>query len=460
MKNLIFRTAKIMLFLLFACSSMVFAKVSADEAENLKSNLTPIGAERAGNADGSIPPWEGGLSSVPAGLDYKGPGTLRPDPYAQDKVLYTINAGNAGQYADKLSEGVKAMMERYPDTFRIDVYPTRRSAAFPQYVYDNTYANATLCETTADRLGIVTNGGSKGLPFPIPNNAEEVMFNNNLGFQGGALNGDVAFSVVQANGTRADSLLNWNLKYPWYDPNAGKDSEFARMGLVSIAYTKVPAKLKGNVALVWDPLNQSVEPRSAWSYLPGQRRVRRAPTVAYDTPNSTASGLINYDDIYVFNGALDRYDWKLVGKKELFIPYNDYAASFASIDDLMTPRHFNPDYMRWELHRVWVVEASLKEGKRHAVAKRTIYLDEDSWMAALGDSYDSHGKLWRTYWASRLQAYEVPSNIGTAQFGFDFQRSDYAGLYMINGLPKQPVYGVYPPDSVFTPDYVRTLGTR
>jgi hypothetical protein len=260
------------------------------------------------------------------------------------------------------------------------------------------------------------------------------MWNHILTYGGGTYVGDVRFGVVQANGSIAPSTLKWYWKSPWYDRNPQKNSDFAGMNAISIAMAVEPAKQKGEVTLVWDPLNQSKEPRSAWSYLPGQRRVRRAPTVAYDTPNSVASALVNMDDIGVFNGAFDRYDWKIVGKKEIYIPYNNYALDAATFEQVLTPNHPNPDLVRWEIHRVWVVEANLKKGARHAVARRTIYLDEDTWGAQLGDSYDGHGKLWRIYTVTRQQAYELPATPGGAQFAFDLQRNDYAGLYLINGL--------------------------
>jgi hypothetical protein len=441
-------------------ASISFAKVSAKEAERLKSELTPMGAEKAGNADGSIPAWEGGLSSVPAGVNYKGKGSVLPNPFPNDKVILKIDASNVDQYAGKLSAGVVALIKRYPKTYRVDVYQTRRTQAAPQWVYDNTFANATKCEITPDGLGVVANGGSKGVPFPIPQRAEEVIFNHLLSYGGGTYVGQVRFGVVQANGSIAPSTLTWYWKSPWYDQNPAKGSEFNGMIGISIAAAEEPAKQKGEVTLVWDPLNQSKESRSAWSYLPGQRRVRRAPTVAYDTPNSVASALINYDDIGVFNGALDRYDWKIVGKKEMYIPYNSYDLDSAPFEKLLTPRHYNPDLVRWELHRVWVIEANLKKGARHAVARRVIYLDEDTWGAAIGDSYDGHGKLWRMYMNTSKQCYDVPAMPGGAQFGFDFQRDDYAGLYLTNGLKKTLIYNEFMPDSYFTPEYVRSLGTR
>jgi hypothetical protein len=460
MKKITIQTVVAAAALALVFSSTAFAKVTAQEAERLKSELTPVGAEKAGNADGSIPAWEGGLTKPPEGLGYKGPGNTRPDPFASDKPILTINAKNVDQYAAKLSPGVVAVIKRFPDTFYLDVYKTRRTAAAPQWVYDHTYDNATRCDLTPDGLGVIANGGRQGIPFPIPKRAEEVVFNDLLTYTGGGLDGSVRFSVVQANGSRADTTLEWQMKYPWYDQNGKESDALARMLDVSVAWYAEPANMKGNVVMLWDPLNQSQEPRSAWSYLPGQRRVRRDPTVAYDTPNTVVGAICTQDDIYGFNGALDRYNWKIVGKKEMYIPYNDYQTGLCSMQDLLKPNHYNPKYMRWELHRVWVIDAELKPGARHIYSHRVLYLDEDTWAAGLADNYDGHGKLWRTWIGGRSNAYEVPTVIVLEQFFFDLQRSDYAALYLQNDTGKQMLLNKFAPDSVFTPENVRTLGTR
>ncbi len=145
-----------------------------------------------------------------------------------------------------------------------------------------------------------------------------------------------------------------------------------------------------------DSVNPIAQPRRAWQYLPGQRRVKLAPDLAYDTPNAGSGGTSTYSDTFVFNGAMDRFDWKLVGKKEMYVPYNGYKLMYAKdIKPALTPNHVNPDFMRWELHRVWVVEATLKPGQRDLYSKRVFYLDEDSWVALAADQYDGKGQLYR-----------------------------------------------------------------
>ena len=96
------------------------AQVSPQEAQQLKTTLTPLGAEKAGNEEGSIPAWTGGMCTVPPGYWH---GTRRGDPFANEKPLFSITAQNMDKYADKLTDGTKAMLKRYPNTFRVDVYP-------------------------------------------------------------------------------------------------------------------------------------------------------------------------------------------------------------------------------------------------------------------------------------------------------------------------------------------------
>src|SRR5437016_1340874 len=154
-----------------ACAAFSHAAVSAEEAKQLGTTLTPFGAEKAGNKEGTIPEYTGGLTTPPPGF-VKGPGAkTRPDPFPEDKPLFSIDAKNMDKYADKLTEGAKAMMKKYPN-FRIDVYPSRRTVAYPQSVLDNTLKNATRCKTVEDGLAI-TPECAGGIAFPIPKTGYE-----------------------------------------------------------------------------------------------------------------------------------------------------------------------------------------------------------------------------------------------------------------------------------------------
>ena len=405
----------------------VLAAVGADEAKKLGNTLTPTGAERAGNADKSIPEYTGGLTTAPAGYE-KGSG-IRPDPYAAEKPLYAVTAQNLAQYEGKLTAGTKELLKKYP-TMRVDVYPSHRSIAYPKYVLDNTVKNATSVKTTDDGLGL--EGTFAGIPFPIPQTGNEVMWNHLLRFTGqsyytqyDSINVDSAGKAVLA--TTGQIYMD----YPYYDPKrTGASADNDIYFRTKIAYT-APARRAGEALLAQDYINSMKNGRRAWQYLPGQRRVKLAPDIAYDTPNPGTAGASTYDDAWVFNGALDRYDFKLVGKKEMLIPYNAFKLVYAKDPyAVTTPNHLNPDFVRWEPHRVWVVEATLKADKRHIYAKRTFYVDEDSWVAVASDMYDARGQLYRASFVYTNPSYEQPAPAAVGQSFHDFT----SGGYNMTGL--------------------------
>jgi hypothetical protein len=140
-------------------------------------DLTPLGGERAGNTDGFIPAWSGGYTTPIPGEQ---PGGRRGDPFKEEKPLFSISAGNAAEYADKLTDGTLALLKKYPESFRVDVYPSHRTAAAPQWVYDNTFKNATRAKLNGD----LVEGAYGGIPFPLAKNGAEVMWNHILRWRG------------------------------------------------------------------------------------------------------------------------------------------------------------------------------------------------------------------------------------------------------------------------------------
>ncbi len=432
------------------------AKVSKEEADRLKGDLTPFGAERAGNADGTIPAWEGGLTSLPAGISAK-PGDFLPDPYADDKVKFSINAKNMDQYADKLTEGTRWLLKRHPDTFRLDVYPTRRTHAMPQWVYDNTYKNALNASMTEDRLGMKNAYG--GIPFPIPEYAEQIMFNHVCRWQGATRRDYFESFNINANGSLTVVSGGLNVEnYPYYfQGEPDYDTDVWRL---FNQYTK-PARRKGELLVVLDSVNPQYTKRKAWQYLPGQRRVRRAPTLAYDNPNP-GSTITVYDDAFMFNGALDRFDWKIVGKREMYVPYKNYAHNFIPPEEFAMPGHFNPDFSRWELHRLWIIEATLKKGARHQYSRRIFYVDEDSWIIAMKDQYDNRNDFWRFSFSFNWNDYTLPGVMSTPWLDFDvtvpfwgWVGSYYGMEHFLIHQEKEPS-----PHEMFSPTYLRKAGRR
>ena len=430
------------------------AAVSADEAAKLKSTLTPVGAERAGNKDGSIPAWEGGMTKAPAG--YKA-GDPRPDPFAADKPVLTITAKNMDAHAARLTDGVKALLKKYPD-FKLEVYPTRRSAAAPQYVYDNTFRNATKTKAVDGGHGV--EGAFGGIPFPIPKDGYEVILNHRLSWTGTTVQAPVRVWVMTSDGKRAmASGGTQTFRRPYYDADAAIDKFDGYYQLGKFVVSE-PGSKAGEAILAHDGLT-STQPRGLWQYLVGQRRVRKAPSVAYDTPDSVTSGIGLFDEAFMLFGPLDKHELKLVGKREVYIPYNNNRAASSKVADLVTPNTLNPALVRWELHRVWEVEATLAAGKRHVVPKRRYYVDEDSWQIVLLDGWDAKGELWRTNYTLTLLAPDIPAVIGNMLWGgYDLQTGAYYLNMASNELPVQ--YKAVPalPRSFFSPEELANEGAR
>jgi hypothetical protein len=431
------------------------AELSASDLSKLGTTLTPLGAEKAGNAAGTIPAWTGGITQPVAGFVAGG---YYPDPYASDRPLFTIDKSNVERYKDNLTPGEIAMIKKYDD-YKIVVYPSRRSASFPQCHYNETKECAAKAKLAAGGNGV--EGCLGGVPFPIPKDGNEAIWNTELRYSGDTFGMNWDQAAVTRTGDYA--LVKFEYEYDFSYGNCSKPMS-AREPNKKLNYLQVvnaPARLAGQILLVHETVNQAKEPRSAWTYNPGQRRVRLAPQVAYDNPGTAADGLRTNDDFGMYNGATDRYDWKLVGKKEIYIPYNSYRLSDPKLkySEILKPGHINQDLARYELHRVWVVDATLKSGTSHIYARRTFYIDEDSWAIVLIDKYDARGELWRTAEFHSENWYNVPMYFGTVEIHNDLQSGRYIAMGLRN--EEKRIYEVLkrtPGD--YTPANLRGVGTR
>ncbi|MFK7975689.1 MAG: DUF1329 domain-containing protein [Halioglobus sp.] len=437
-------------------STAATAKITAEQAAQLGGEtLTAMGAERAGNADGTIPPFTGGITELPAGYKV---GDRLANPFADDKPIFTITAQNYKEYEDKLSPGQIALLQRYPDTFKMPVYPTHRSASLPESELALVKEGATETEMVAGGNGLVN--FKANVPFPIPSAGLEVIWNHitryrtALGFQR-----RYTQIPVQANGAFAPVLFEEFSLFA----NRVKDNPYPNRLFVFLQKILAPARLEGDVLLVHENIDQIKEPRAAWVYNAGQRRVRRAPNIAYDGPGTASDGLRTADDLDLFNGAPDRYDWKMVGKREMYIPYNSYDLRRGDLkyDDIIDKGHMNPEYTRYELHRVWVVDSTLKEGSRHIYARRTYYVDEDSWQIGLIDIYDGRGELWKVKEGHPVVHYQVDVPWLAAESLHDL----ISGRYLVIGLDNEEDGYQYDFDwqgkfSDFTPSALRRAGRR
>ncbi|MCP5207078.1 MAG: DUF1329 domain-containing protein [Hahellaceae bacterium] len=423
-------------FVLLSCMGLaVEAKVSTKEADQLGKELTPFGAIQKGNETGTIPGWDGGIKTPPP--EYKREGQHHPDPFAKDKVLFSIDAQNVGKYDKNLTEGVKALIKTYPTTFKLNVYESRRTHSAPDWVIKNTKANALTAELAQGGNGITHAYG--GVPFPIltgddKTKALQAIWNHLTRWRGVFVTRRTSEVAVQRNGDYTLVTSQQEVAWNFYNPE-GSEKDLNNILFYYLSFTKAPARLAGGAILVHETMDQVKEPRQAWGYNSGQRRVRKAPNLAYDSPIAASDNLRTADDTDMYNGAPDLYDWTYKGLKEMYIPYNSYKASQPNVTykDLLQVSHINPDLTRWEMHRVHVVEAKLKKGSRHIYHKRVFYIDEDSWNIALVDQYDARDELWRVSMAYLKNFYELPG-VWTA---FDVFYDLVDRRYHVNGLDSE-----------------------
>ena len=437
-------------------SSVMAQTLTQAEIDQLGTSLTPIGAEKAGNASGTIPAWTGGL---PTDAGQSLANNFLEDPFKGEQPEFVITAQNLEQYKANLTPGQIALFERYPETFRMPVYQSKRTVAFPQAVYDQVKATAGQAKLVNGGDGI-SNFAHGSFAFPIPKSGAEVVWNHNTRYR---LNVHRWYmqAMPQTNGSFTLIKMEEEVGYP----EQMSDVDASTMPNTLLFFKQrvnAPARLAGNVLLVHDSLDQLKEPRMAWVYNAGQRRVRRAPQVAYDGPGTASDGMRTSDNFAMYNGAPDRYDWTLVGKKEIYIPYNSGKLTERGTQyaDVLQAGHVNPEYTRFELHRVWEVQGNVKAGQRHIYAQRNFFVDEDSWMITLADHYDGRGTLWRV-------------GEGHLSFNYDYQIPGYsletlydllAGRYIALGMYTEEVSApdltYVPTYNQFTPAALRASGIR
>lgn len=436
-------------------STASLAKVSQEEADQLGNTLTPLGGLAAANADGSIPAYTGGITSAPEGFSV---GDHHPNPFPEDEVLFEITSSNYKEYSEFLSDGQMKLFETYPDTYRMPVYQSRRSASNPQFIYDATKANATRAELITSGNGV--RGAATGIPFPIPQNGLEAIWNHVLRYRGEAIQRFGGQAAVTSSGDYTLIGFDEKLLIKYSNENA-KPEELEEDNILFYFKQKItePARLAGDILLVKETVDQVKEPREAWKYNTGRKRLNRVPQIAYDTPGTESDGLRTTDDFDMFNGSPDRYNWELKGKKEMFVAYNNYAlhSDEVSYEDILKPNHINPELTRWEKHRVWVVEATLKEGLRHIYQKRVFFLDEDSWQIQEADMYDKNGELYRVGVAYGVNYYDVPTQWSTLDVYHDLNSRRYLAIGLDNET-KMYDFTIKPREAEFTSQALRREG--
>lgn len=417
--------------LALASATTSHAAVSQAQANRLGNSLTPFGAIRAGNSEGTIPRWTGGDTTIPDG--YEGTGDHHINPYPDDQPLYEVTADNMDEYRDVLADGVVKMLNAYPETFRLRVFQTRRTHTAPNHIVENTRNNAVRASLVDGGNGVQDAFG--GYPFPILHGSSEdqamqAMWNHLLRWRGRWAEREYSEVVVvggkyQGVTMRQEVFFNWNKE-------GGSPETLDNIVNYYLSTVIAPKEYAGGGILVHETLDQVKEPRKAWGFSAGD--VRRAPSLGYDAPIRSSGNLRTVDDTDVFNGALDRYHWEYKGLQEKLIPYNNFeiTSDQYTYDDVLDTRHLNADLARWELHRVHVVEANLREDARHLYHKRVFYIDEDSWNIALVDQYDNEGNLYRVTMAMLKNFYDLPGVWTDLEVYYDLKLGIYHATGLIN----------------------------
>ncbi len=426
---------------------------SAGPCDKFAPTHTAVGAEVAGSIDGRIPPWTGGLPED-AGQISNG---FRSDPFYLEKPLVVIRADNYQEYIRNLTPGQVAMIKRYPETFSLPVYPTHRTVGIAQSLCADIAGNAEHARLISQGRGV--EGFNKIIPFPLPRNGLEVVWNHLARYRGASGRRETSTIVPQANG----EFSSIDLVEYFADASAIKGADQQALnGFFYKSIITAPQRLSGNALLIHESPALIGESRSAWLYNSGQRRLRHAPQYAYDGSGQSMQGLKTADGLEIFNGSPDRYNWELVGKREIYVPYNSYriASPKVSYDKLIQAGHLNPDFIRYELHRVWEVVATLKPGQRHIYSKRHIFVDEDSWMILAADHYDSRGSLWRVAEAHLQYFYDVQVAFPTPEVLYDL----LAGRYVVSGLINERTnaydFSFAPTREDFSPDALKSAKTQ
>ena len=406
---------------------------SLDERPSIAGGvLTPVGAESAANKAGTIPAWDGGLTQArwPAGFKA---GERLKDPYPEDKPLFTITGANVREHESKLVAAHRALLAKYP-SYKLPVYPTRRSVAYPQAIYDASQSN----KGKAKLIGSDALSGAKlGFPFAEPQNGVEVMWNHRTRYRGDTVAGEVGSAVVGPSGVVLEGVGSLKVLFRYGHVKSPADIDKENIIVYGVTTFGQSARSAEFVVLFHETANSIKKSRGIWVLLTKIGRMLRIPPVGYDQPLVGTDGLAYIDMIDMYNGAFDRYVWKLTGKRELYIPYNSFRLNDGRYKNaqLLTPGHFNPEGTRYELHRVWVIEAAERAGSKHSFGKRVFYVDEDTWNVALVENYDREGRLWRFQEGHLLPFYDSQSANTFPSLTYDLKDGRYLAERLMSEVP-------------------------
>ena len=383
----------------------------ADAAEpGAPPDLTPMGAIRAGTENRFIPPWEGGLATPVKGFEA---GRAHPDPFFEDGRWFVVTAAELDRYKVRLSWGLRELL-RQSDRFEVPVYPAHRSAAAPLAVYNAAIENRRTARLAENDLAVT--GARVAVPFPEPKSGAEAMWNHVLRWRGGSM-------------VRLDRVVlpdkYGKLNRRLYREDLESAYNLGEAGLVATRYRRIglsPDTIKEENLLLIDSLDPLRSPRIAWFRAPDAPRAVRASDFVAGVFDPASDNIRTADMLDMFSGPLDRFDYRLVGRRAMYVPYNAYRLIQENVEpeDFLWSVHPNTSFLRYELHRVWIVEAKLKRGYRHPFPERLYYIDEDSWQIVMADHFDREYRLARYAETHGVTLSHVPVFAPAMEITYDF----------------------------------------
>ena len=443
---------------MLACSAMISSVVAED--------LSWTGADRGANKDGSIPAWEGTDKPL-AGYSY---GKFRGDYWSHkgEKPLFTIDSSNVDKYADKLPPGEVAVLKAIAG-YQLPVYPTHRDCGYPASVEANTKASLSRSKIAADGWSL-QDAVLPSIPFPQPKSGIEAMWNFLGRYQGVGVIWPLGRTYVSPRPGGSEPLdLRYVQTYymPWGEKSSSSPAQSPLFQGLFYGYVK-PAALEGQALIQRYYWGKDTE---SFYYFPGQRRVRRLPSYAYDSPLIGFENQYPSDMVFMMIGNPDRFDWKIIGKKEMYVPYNAFGWTRFDANlknsDWAGPKFVKPEYRRYELHRVLVVDGTVKKGARHNAPHKVFYLDEDSWLPAYGEDYDAQGKIWKVKEGTIIPMWDADSCQNTAGiYVNDLASGRYLVDGVVTGLGKDILYlqtnngDKTLKDDFYTPESLRAVSER
>lgn len=440
-------------FIVFTAMVLSFSQVtiSAETNQDSHDGLTTFGSIQAGNEAGTIPAYTGGLDPTDPAYNEE------PFPFASEKPRLVISAKNMAKYTDKLAPGTKALMKKFP-SYHINVYPTHRTVSYPDWMLKHTAENATdsECRIVDHGLGLAK-ACRRGLPFPYPETGKQVLWDHLLPYYGMAYSNHSKGYFWSAGETIFTVASDYKQNNVYYAKNPPRPELYKTGKGVIVA----PTRARGGMQLQWfymRPSENGGKLKRSWLYQKGLRRVRRAPNASHDTPFAATGGNMVFSEQYLFSGLMDRFNYKLLGRKEMFIPYNNNKVTYhCSPDEAMKPHFVNPECLRWELHRVWVVKATLKPDKHSIYSKRMYYFDEDTYLGGLYAAWNQRGGLQRFGSLATLTLTRggYGGTIPTLLTFYNYKTDSY--FYLNIGLGFEMRDKLWP-SSVFSPRTMRGMG--